>query len=193
MRRGKTAVVVLALVTALAARQVHAQGVEFSLGGGLGVPLGDTDDRDKLGWHGLAALSFVPTGWPVGIQVDGQFHQFKLEDAVQPAGLDLKDRLIFGTGNIVYKFKTSEESTFRPYLIGGGGVYNVKTTGADNVSGVINTDNSTTKFGLNAGAGFDFKAGSIGLFVEGRFHDVFVEGTDYRFIPVTVGVRFGGH
>jgi opacity protein-like surface antigen len=187
------AVAALAMGMLVSASTLHAQGVEFSLGGGLGVPLGDTGDRDKLGWHGLAGLSFVPTGWPVGIQIDGQFHQFKLDDAVQPPGGDLKDRLIFGTADIVYKMKTSETSTFRPYLIGGGGVYNLKTTGADNVSGVLGTDNSTTKFGLNAGAGFDFKAGSVGLFVEGRFHDVFTEGTDYQFIPITIGVRFGGH
>lgn len=183
----------LAIGLLVSASSLHAQGVEFSLGGGLGVPLGDTSDRDKLGWHGLAGLSFVPTGWPVGIQVDGQFHQFKLDDAVQPPGGKLKDRLIFGTGNIVYKFKTSETSSIRPYLIGGGGVYNLKTTGAGNLGTVLGTDNSTTKFGLNAGAGFDFKAGSVGLFIEGRFHDVFTDGTDYRFIPITLGLRFGGH
>jgi opacity protein-like surface antigen len=177
----------------LSASALHAQGVEFSLGGGVGVPLGDTSDRDKTGWHGLAGLSFVPTGWPVGFQFDGQYHQFKLDDAVQPAGADLKDRLIFGTGNIVYKFKSSETSPVRPYLIGGGGVYNLKTTGSDNVGDVTSTEGSTTKFGLNAGAGFDFKAGSVGLFVEGRFHDVFTDGTDYRFVPITLGFRFGGH
>jgi opacity protein-like surface antigen len=112
---------------------------------------------------------------------------------LQVGSSDLKDRLIFGTGNVVYKFKTSELSTFRPYLIGGVGVYNIKTTGADDVGGVVDTDNSTTKFGLNAGAGFDIKAGGVGLFVEGRFHDVFTDGTNFRFIPITVGVRFGGH
>jgi opacity protein-like surface antigen len=94
---------------------------------------------------------------------------------------------------VVYKFKTSEGSTFRPYLIGGGGVYNVKTTGSSDVGTIIDTENSETKFGVNAGAGFDFKAGSAGLFVEGRFHDVFTSGNDVQFIPVTLGVRFGGH
>lgn len=51
---------------------------------------------------------------------------------------------------------------------------------------------SETKFGLNAGAGFDFKAGSVGLFIEGRFHNVFTDESDAQFIPITVGVRFGG-
>lgn len=186
-------VVAFALTLGLGAAPLYAQGAEFSLGGGVGFPLSDFDDIANMGWHGLAGISFVPTGWPIGIQIDGQYQQYKLDEDVVLRD-DLKDRLILGTANIVYKFKTSEGSTFRPYLIGGGGVYNLKTTGADDVSGVVDTDNSETKFGINAGAGFDFKAGSIGLFLEGRFHDVFFsDSPDLRFIPVTVGVRLGGH
>ena len=54
------------------------------------------------------------------------------------------------------------------------------------------SDDSQTKFGINAGAGFDIKAGSAGLFVEGRFHDVFTSVNNTTFIPLTIGVRFGG-
>jgi opacity protein-like surface antigen len=177
----------LALGMLLGAPVVRAQGAEFSLGGGLGVPLGNFDDSDKLGWMGLAGVSFVPNGSPVGIQFDGQYQQYKRDGSAS-----LKDRFLIGTGNIVFKFKTSEESKLRPYLIGGGGVYNFKTTGTNDIGGVIDTDNSTTKFGLNAGAGFDFKAGSVGLFLEGRFHDVFTTGENLKFIPITLGIRFGG-
>jgi len=190
MRMRKT-VVALAVGLFAGASPLNAQGAEFSLGGGLGLPLSDFNDLSKLGWHGLAAVSFVPTGSPVGVQVDGQFHQFKLDEDV--VGSDnLKNRFLIGTANAVYKFKTSETSTVRPYLIAGGGVYNVKTTGEDNLGGVVNTDGSDTKFGINAGAGFDFKAGSIGAFVEGRFHNVFFPGSDLNFIPITVGIRLGG-
>jgi hypothetical protein len=177
----------------LSAPALRAQGAEFALGGGIGVPLGDFDDASKLGWHGLAAVSFVPEGWPVGIQVDGSYQQFGREDAAAPPGFsDLKTRLIMGTANVVFKFKTSEESTFRPYLIGGAGVYNSKITGQDDPGDVLG--GGTTDFGLNAGAGFDFKAGGAGLFIEGRFHNVFTDGpgSDLRFIPITVGIRFGG-
>lgn len=192
MRVPKT-VAALALGMLMSASSLQAQGAEFSLGGGLGIPLSDFDDVANMGWHGLAGVSFIPTGWPVGIQIDGQYQQYKLDkDVVGPGSL--KDRLLIGTANIVYKFKTSEDSRFRPYLIGGGGVYNLKTTGSSDLGTVFDTDNSETKFGLNAGAGFDFKAGSVGLFVEGRFHDVFFSDTpDLRFIPITIGVRLGGH
>jgi opacity protein-like surface antigen len=177
----------LTVAMLLSSPALRAQGAEFSLGGGVGFPLGSFDDATKVGWHGLAAVSFVPNGSPVGIQFDGQYQQYKLDGSAS-----LKDRFIMGTGNVVFKFKTSEESTFRPYLIGGGGVYNFKTTGTDDLGGVIDTDNSTTKFGLNAGAGFDFKAGAVGLFIEGRFHDVFTSGENLKFLPITVGLRFGG-
>ena len=76
--RGTAAVAVGLLLSAPA---VRAQGAEFALGGGVGVPLGDFDEGAKLGWHGLAALSFVPNGWPVGIQFDGSYQQFGMDDA----------------------------------------------------------------------------------------------------------------
>jgi outer membrane protein with beta-barrel domain len=184
--KGAAAVALGMLLSAPAAR---AQGAEFALGGGIGVPLGDFDDAAKLGWHGLAAVSFVPNGWPVGIQIDGSYQQFSLEDAGGFTGL--KTRFLQGTGNVVFKFKTSEESTFRPYLIGGVGVYNGKTTADDDPGDVLG--GGETKFGLNAGAGFDFKAGGAGLFIEGRFHNVFTDGANTRYIPITVGIRFGGN
>jgi hypothetical protein len=172
----------------LSAPALHAQGAEFSLGGGVGFPLGDFDDANKMGWHGLAGVSFVPEGWPVGIQIDGQYQQYRID-----ASESLKNRFLIGTANIVFKFKTSEESTFRPYLIGGPGVYNIKATGEDDLGGLIDTDNTVTDFGINAGAGFDFKAGGAGLFVEGRFHNVFSDPSNVRFIPITVGIRLGGN
>ncbi len=181
------AVAALALGLMVSASALHAQGAEFSLGGGIANPLGTFNDATKLGWMGLAAVSFVPTGSPVGFQIDGQYHQYPFD------GFSGHERFLIGTGNVVYKFKTSEESRFRPYLIAGGGVYNFKGTGSSTVGGNFSTTGSTTKFGVNGGAGFDFKAGSAGLFVEGRFHDVFTSGKDATFIPITVGIRFGGH
>jgi opacity protein-like surface antigen len=179
--KGAAAFALGMLLTAPAAR---AQGAEFSLGGGLSIPTGDFDDAAKVGWQGMAGVSFVPQEFPVGIQVDGAFSQFNDET---PA--DIKDQVIYGTGNIVYRFKSSEETTFRPYLIAGGGVYNLKIKGDDVPTGF---DDSQTKFGINAGAGFDFKAGAAGLFVEARFHDVFTDGPNIQFIPINVGVRLGG-
>jgi hypothetical protein len=192
MRGFSKSIAALTVGMLLGAPALPAQGVEFALGGGLGIPLSDFDDEAKLGWHGLAELSFVPEGWPVGIQIDGAYQQYSLEDEAFPGFTDLKTRIIQGTGNVVFKFKTAEESTFRPYILGGVGLYNTKVTGADDPGDVLG--GGETDFGLNAGAGFDIKAGGAGLFIEGRFHNVFTGGTgsDLRFFPITVGIRFGG-
>jgi hypothetical protein len=189
MRKMLGGAAAVALGMLLSAPAVRAQGAEFALGGGVGVPLGDFDDAAKLGWHGLAAVSFVPDGWPVGIQFDGSYQQFGLDDTGGFTGL--KTRFIQGTGNVVFKFKTSDESTFRPYLLGGVGVYNGKTTADDDPGDVLG--GGETDFGINAGVGFDFKAGGAGLFLEGRFHNIFTSGSNTRFIPITLGIRFGGN
>jgi hypothetical protein len=173
----------VALMASASTSPALAQGAEFSLGGGVTTPLGNFDDAAKLGWHATGAVSYVPPNLPVGFQIDGTFSRLSDE-----TDFDIKSQLIYGTGNVLYRFQTSEQTRFRPYLIGGGGVYNLDVKGDDVPSGV----ESVTKFGLNAGAGFDFKAGAAGVFVEGRFHNVFTEGDNTNFIPFTVGVRFGG-
>ncbi len=177
-----------ALMASAGAAPAAAQGAEFSLGGGVSLPLSDFGDFASTGFHGLAAVSFVPSGFPVGIQVDGMFQRFGVDDNVI-FGNDANFQIIQGTANAVYKFRTSEETKIRPYIIGGVGLYSSKPTG----DGVPDGVDSQTDFGINGGAGFDFKLGSAGLFVEGRFHNVFTDGDNTNFIPITAGVRLGGN
>jgi hypothetical protein len=165
-----------------------AQGARFSVGGGLTVPLSDLGDETGTGFHGLAAVSFQPPGSPVGIQVDGMFQRLGADDHPVFGDVDANFQIIQGTANAIYKFQTSDQTRVRPYLIGGVGLYNYKFTGDD----VPDDFGSETDFGINAGAGFEFGAGPVGLFVEGRFHNVFAEDDNLNFIPVTVGVRLGG-
>jgi hypothetical protein len=158
---------------------------KFSLGGGLTLPLGDFDDLVGTGWHGLGAVGFQPADFPVGFQVDGMYQRFGFDNV--PDDFDANFQVIQGTANVVYTFTSAEESTFHPYLIGGLGLYNEKGTGDD-----VGDTESQTDFGVNAGAGFDFQLGSVGLFVEGRFHNVFTEDNSTNFIPITAGIRLGG-
>lgn len=187
MRKLSVSVAGLAIGLLVGVPAAHAQEagtrVEFGVGGGISVPTGDFDDFAKLGWQGTALVSVAPATFPVGFQLDGTFSRFS-DDS--PA--DVKEQLFYGTGNAVYNFQTAEASRFHPYLIGGIGVYNLDLKGDD---APLNVE-STTKFGINAGAGFNFSAGSASLFIEGRFHDVFTEGSNTQFIPITLGVRFGG-
>jgi hypothetical protein len=94
--------------------------------------------------------------------------------------------LIFGTANAVYRFQSSAAGRLQPYVLGGIGVYNSKASGDDAPEG------STTEAGINLGTGVDFNAGAGGLFAEVRWHNVFLEGDNLKFLPITVGIRFGG-
>jgi hypothetical protein len=172
--------VAAAVILLLAASRLPAQGAGFSLGGGVGIPLGTYDDVVKVGWHGTAGVTLQPRGMPLGIRIDGSYAQFGDETP-----LDIKSQLIYGTANAVYHFSSSEATRLRPYVIGGGGVYNSRATGSDA------PDGSTTKFGISLGGGFDFSAGGAGLFLEGRWHNVFLAGDNLKFLPITVGIRFG--
>ena len=186
MRAMRSVMVGAALMALAGVAPAMAQGgAKFSVGGGLTLPLGDFGDGANTGWHGLAAVSFVPNNSPVGIQVDGMYQRFGLDEFF---GDDANFRLIQGTANAVYRFQTSEETKIHPYLIGGVGLYNGKVGGDD----IVGDPESETDFGINAGAGFDFAAGAVALFVEGRFHNVFTEGESTNFIPISVGIRLGG-
>lgn len=185
MRGLRSVVLGAVLMATVGAAPAVAQGAQFSVGGGVTVPLSDFGDFAGTGFHGLAAVGFQPANLPVGFQIDGMYQRFGIDEA--PDDFDANWQIIQGTANVVYTFVTAEESTFHPYLIGGVGLYNQKLTGDDAGDAESNTD-----FGINAGAGFDFQAGSVGLFVEGRFHNVFSDPENTNFIPITVGVRFGG-
>ena len=174
------------LALALSAQVAQAQGgLSFGLGAGVVVPSGSMADLNSTGYTGQASLRMQPAGSPLGFQVDGFYTRLGLQNDIEG-----HSQMIGGTANAVYAF--SGASAARPYLIGGVGVYNTKLTLDGFGSG------SDTKFGANAGAGFDFKLGAASLYAEGRFHTIFKAAVDADtqqettayMIPITVGLRF---
>ncbi len=189
--RGLRSIVPVAGVLAISVNTPAVAQLRFSLGGGATLPAGTFDDVAGTGWHGMGAIGFQPADFPIGFQVDGMYHRFGFE----AAGLDADWQLIEGTANAVFRFGSSKESKFHPYLIGGVGGYNVKAVGDDAADA-----ESDTNFGVNAGAGFDFGLGNLSAFIEGRFHAIFngtvdpqtLEDATANFVPITIGIRFGG-
>jgi opacity protein-like surface antigen len=176
--------VVCGLVALTAGDSLAQVPVSFGLGGGITIPTGSSSDAFGTGWHGMALVRFKPVASPVGFQVDGMYQRLKTESPVPEGHL----QVIGGTANVVFGFPVSEETRFRPYIIGGVGYYNSK------IKFDVGTDpDGDSNFGFNAGAGFDVGFGGGTFFVEGRFHNVFVsDADDFKFIPITVGLRFGG-
>ena len=50
-------------------------------------------------------------------------------------------------------------------------------------------NDSETDFGLNGGLGMTYTLGQVGVFAEGRFHNVFTSEEDIQYIPILVGAR----
>lgn len=173
------------LALALGAQVAQAQaGLSLGLGAGAVIPTGSMADFNSTGWTGQASLRVKPAVSPLGFQVDASYSRMGLDSEV----IDGHISTLAGTANAVFAFPSA--AVARPYLIGGLGVYNMKAGG--DVSG------SDTKFGANAGAGFDLKLGSASLYAEGRFHAILngsidsqtgEEATAYM-IPLTVGLRW---
>ena len=146
--------------------------MRFGVGGGPTFILNEGGGTD---FHGMGTIAFGGSAdRPISFRADGMY---QLGD-----GADI----LSGTGNVVYSFSVSDETRFRPYLIGGGGIYNVNPE-----SDVVD---SSTEFGINAGAGFTVPIGqgTSRLFGEARFHNVFTEGDSFNPLPITIGIMFGG-
>jgi opacity protein-like surface antigen len=180
--------VAMGMALVLSAQLAQAQtGVSLGFGGGAAMPTGAYGDAFGTGWSSQLVARVKPGASPVGLQVDGFYNRFGLE-----GGIDGNSRLLGGTANAVFAFPTGSRA--RPYLIGGLGVYNGKTT----IDGLGSTD-SETKWGANAGAGFDVGLGKhAAVFAEGRFHAIFKGATDVAtleeqtayMVPLTIGLRW---
>jgi opacity protein-like surface antigen len=190
--KGIAAFGVIAALGASSAQAQKESGNLITIGafGGVAIPLSDYSDVTKTGWDLGAAFQFKPATSPVGFQLDGAYQQNKFDESV--TFVSGKTEWWDATGNIVFWLPVAAETRIRPYILGGGGVYNykVKPTGGSSTS--------KTKFGINGGAGFDFDVSqNAGAFIEGRFHNVFFSdtdvisgGKDLKFIPINVGVRY---
>jgi opacity protein-like surface antigen len=161
------------------------QTYDVGVGGGLSLPIGSTSDALTTGPHGILSFSWIPAASPgFGLQLDGMY-QYISGDADALAGLDIDQQVLNATLSLLYRFPAMNR--IRPYVLGGGGVYNFDVKG-DNAGDV----GSNTEFGLEGGVGADFEISPrLAIFVEGRYHNVFTEGDDFQIAPVSVGGRFG--
>ena len=194
----------LLVLGVLAARGASAQGtapVQFGLSGGADFPVSDQKDVYKTGWNGTALLAFNFGTSPVGLRIDGSYHEIKTKSDLDAFFVGSgKTRIIDGTLDLVAGPKGH---AVEPYFLGGVGAYDLRFRGED-----ITTGNSfsqtTTRFGWNAGVGVAFplaRESSSRLFVEARYTSISVDsdrfsnsihtkGTRFTLVPVNLGILF---
>ncbi len=182
MNRVLKLVIAVAGVSVASVATVAAQGAHFGVGGGLTSPLSDFKDQDKTGWHGLARVDLSIPLSPVAVRVDGMYAQTSHQATYSSDG---NTKLIGGLASVVWKVPVPAPMV-KPYVLAGGGVYNVKTTAPS-----LSLDTAVTKFAYAFGAGVNLGAGPLHLFVEGRYVSIQTEGKAIKFVPVTAGVMFG--
>jgi opacity protein-like surface antigen len=190
------AAAVAAASPAAAQDAAAARPFTFGVSGGLSIPTGDAGDVVKTGFNAGAHLAFKPAMLPFGVRVEGQFNQFSLKE-INEGGVSLEPdgnyRIISGTANGVFGVPAAS-SAFRPYVIGGVGVYNQKLS--FDILGEELSE-SETKFGLNGGVGIEFGLSGLATFIEARYHYIFNgededtgESGSTRFIPISFGIKF---
>ncbi len=177
MRRAILAVAALSIVaTAPAAAQ---GGFKVGFQGGITMPMGDLGDVVKTGYGGGVTLMMRNPSSKVGFGIEAQLHRMAYDEFLGTVDPDLSlnsygamARLDFAAGPALY-------------LLGGAGLFRQEVTGGDDLPDFEETSN--TDFAVEVGAGFNF---GPGLFVEGKFVNIFTEGSATRMIPVSVGIRF---
>jgi hypothetical protein len=106
----------------LSAQIAVTRPVRFGVAGGATVPVSDMSDVSKTGWHAGALLDIGVPLFPWGLRVDAMWNQLGEKDTEFGT---VKNRIIDGTVNATYSFGGLSVTKF--YLIGGLGIYNIKT------------------------------------------------------------------
>ena len=131
------------------------------------------EDGTNIGFLVAGTLDMKPASLPIGLRFDLGYSRY---------GTDLDDvsmSMIHGMGSAVYNLNT--ESTLRPYVLGGLGLY--RSSVDIDVPGV--DGESETDLGFHFGGGLNLALGSLDSYVEAR-----LTIGDGEFIPIVFGIRF---
>lgn len=186
----KLRILILTALVAVASLSLPRDGLaqkSYALGisGGVAIPAGNFGDSVSTGYAVTGFIALGVPDLPVGVRFDGVFNKFKGRGfpGVGGAGRQIDDVRVMGVlGSLIYSFSGT---TAKPYLITGGGIYNLKA----DVQGA----KSQNDFGFNAGFGATFGVRSVAGFIEARYHGVSrdqANGGNVQFVPITLGIMF---
>lgn len=179
----------LAAVVFTTTQELGAQQVRGILGAGVSFPVGDfAQVADDGGGNALAGIEWFPTNRNLGIRVDGTYQRFCTNACTGAEDLDIRRQILNGNVSGFWAVPTGDGAPVRPYVLAGAGVYNHKLQGDDVPAG---SDESQTDFGVSGGLGLTMNIRSLAVFAEGRYHNIFTDGNDFQYIPITVGIRIG--
>lgn len=167
---------------------VTPRTIRVGFGGGVSVPRGDYRDALKNGVNGQGFLLVDPPGPFPALRFNLSYQKFDFKDALV-AGASGDSQIFGGTGGLSFDLI---QGPVRPYITAGIGAFNVQTSYDGTAS---SSDFSSTKFGVDGGAGLAIHMGRIDAFIEARLQNVYTEKglidqTTIQVIPVTFGIVF---
>lgn len=181
------------LVAAPAAAQLAPERPwHVGLAGGVSLPTGEyVDDVDlATGFAVLGYVGYQPARQAVGfrLELDYARHGLELPPALDD-GVDLAVSQLGGAANVV--LTVSNDGSFRPYVIGGAGVYRVRESTDPVLADGIAFTSSQTRLGLNGGVGARFRLGALSGLLEARFKSVLLEDDrTFNTLPIVIGFEF---
>lgn len=165
-------------------------GVHFGISGGADFPVSDQKDVFQTGWNGTAMLAINFGTAPVGIRIDGSYHELKTKGDLDAFFFgNGSTRIISGTADLVIG---PRGQAVEPYVIGGVGAYDLRFRGQEVDTGNAFSD-VTTRFGWNAGVGIAFPLGrgsNSRFFIEGRYTSISTNGNRFSDSVKSGGSRF---
>lgn len=172
MKLQKLAALALAFAAVASTAQAQvAKPLTFGVTAGAALPMGDFGDVAKTGFTVGALADLKTEKLPVVLRFNLDYTNFGIK------GFSGSVNQIGGTVNALYSFAGE---SFKPYALGGVGVFNSKMKGAD----------GSTDFGINLGGGVSIPLSGFDTFIEARYRHIFVDGGSAKAIPVTFGIRF---
>jgi opacity protein-like surface antigen len=185
MKRMLAGLVASGFLMAVAAAPAAAQARGYiGFGAGAAIPTGDFANGAKLGWLGQVIAGITGPSGRLGGRIDGDYSRHSYKGATSG-----HTGLFGANADVVVNFRTTA-SKARPYILAGVGFYNVKFTGT---SGSYATGTSLTKGAFNGGAGVNIKTShNMAVYLEGRFVSIRLPDQSFNFIPLSIGLRWGG-
>ena len=197
---------------------VHAQAPRgpgsfyIGLAAGASMPSGELRNGYRDGWSASVPIGWKPANSPLGLRFDLAYSKWGGEtiDGVKLGSAAVWDGMLDATVDL--PFGTNKTSSF--YVVGGGGVHYFPKYGGESysvtapgdttkvtpppggypqVNSLVATEepSSTTRFGLNGGAGFSFALPQrAALFIETRYVTVFTKDERTNYWPLVGGIRW---
>lgn len=169
------------LLLAGASQSAAAQARGYvGFGAGLSLPMGDFKDCCKLGWLGQVVAGITGSSGMIGGRIDGMYAANKIKGASSTYSAGTVK--LFGANADIVLTPGKRPAKVHPYFLGGVGFYNAKSSG-----------DGVTKFAFNLGAGLQFHTGNqMSVFTEARFISIQTDPGKTNFIPISIGLRWGG-